>query len=151
MLEKLKKLFPNKDSPYIGKLKSLGRRNLNLYEREISPTILDFINSDIVTSIQELTDIVNNSRIYVDLIKVKPINNTTLRKKSLREWLTDDGCIVFDLSSTLKSWIKISIAFIKLHDKLLKNNGTIALKNYRLIRPYRNEIEIITDFMLDNV
>ena len=75
----------------------------------------------------------------------------SIKRISFREWFTAEGYIISDPIAKLKEWINISITFIKLCDKLSNTEEKIAIKNYRKIKPYQNEIELIADFLLENV
>lgn len=151
MLDKLKRLFSSISNPYVRKLRKLKSKNIDLYKESINSKYFEFINSNISASIKDLKNLCGYTDLYKEIVEVRPINNMSIKRISFREWFTDEGYIISDPIAKLKEWINISITFIKLCDKLSNTEEKIAIKNYRKIKPYQNEIELIADFLLENV
>lgn len=150
MLDKLKlKLFGNKLS-YISKLKIIKGLKLDIYESKFLHLHLDFINDSIITDINDLNGIING-KVHEEIIQVKMISKETIKYKTFRDWFTDKGFILSNPNEVLNNWVDVSIKFLKLCKEADVDKNTKLAKNYRRFKPYQNAIEIITDFILDNI
>ena len=149
MLERILNIFKKK-TEVIDKITKVKHLNLDPYELKSVYTKFEFINSDIVTTIEDMKDIINNPKINSEIIQVKMISKETKHYISFGEWFSNKGYFLDNPKEVLKEWCEVGKEFTKLCEKAENSNITRLIQNYRKFRPYKNELDIITEFLLNS-
>lgn len=150
MLKKLLGLFKKK-TEVKDKIKKVKQLDLDPYSIKTIYTRFEFINSDIITTIEDMKAILNSPNIKTEIIKVKMISKETKHYITFGEWFTDKGYFLENPKEVLKEWCNVSKKFIKLCNEAEHSDSRRMVQNFRQIRPYKNEIDIITEFLLNSV
>lgn len=149
MFDKLLNLF--KKSETLDRIHRVKKLGINPYLLKTIYNKFDFVSRDVLFSIDEMREIINNPKIETEIIQVKMISKETKSYISFGEWFTNRGYFLEDPKEVLRIWCDVSKDFIKLCERCERSNSRRMIQNYRQIRPYKNEIDILTEFLLESV
>ena len=142
------KMFPIKQKNLHDKIVYLLKKNISVYDRRDNRANTLFVNKNIIRSIEELKNILNQDINY-RYIKEINLQTRTMNYIPIITWYSDDQHILSDDKSVFKTWLELVLELNNIYlDGITKTDSGKLYINSLKLKNYLKHIETFIDHIL---